>query len=86
MRSSFSYKKIRDKKCNRSFRSEEVLAELQFSFICFLVGQHYDSFEHWKQLLRLFCSADDALVKYADMYLTLITDMHFQVNYIFFYS
>ena len=63
-----------------SFRSEEVLAELQFSFICFLVGQHYDSFEHWKHLLKLFCSADEALVKYADMYLTLITDMHFQVR------
>ena len=33
----------------------EVLAELQFAFLAFLVGQSYDSFEQWKQLVR--CSA-----------------------------
>ena len=30
---------------------EEVLVELQFAFLCFLVAQNYDSFEHWKQLV-----------------------------------
>ena len=25
--------------------------ELQFAFLCFLVAQNYDSFEHWKQLV-----------------------------------
>merc|ERR1712173_403601 len=37
----------------------EALAELQFSFVCFLVGQHYDSFERWKQILRIFCQSDE---------------------------
>ena len=59
---------------------EEVLAELQFSFVCFLCGQHYDSFEQWKVLLRLICSCDEAMVKYPDLYLALIMDMHFQVR------
>ena len=26
-------------------RNDEILGELQFSFICFLVGQNYDAFE-----------------------------------------
>ncbi|CAB4055286.1 AAR2 [Lepeophtheirus salmonis] len=47
---------------------KEVLAEVQFSFICFLVGQHYDSFEHWKNLLVMLCSCDDALSKYPELF------------------
>ncbi len=61
-------------------QTEEVLAELQFSFVCFLVGQHYDSFEQWKRLVALFCSCDDALGSRAQLYLTLINDLHFQIR------
>ena len=32
------------------FSVNSLLAELQFAFLCFLVGQNFDSFEHWKQL------------------------------------
>nr|ACO15250.1 C20orf4 homolog [Caligus clemensi] len=46
----------------------EVLAEVQFSFICFLVGLHYDSFEHWKSLLIMLCTCDDALSKYPELF------------------
>ncbi|QQP35131.1 C20orf4 -like protein, partial [Caligus rogercresseyi] len=56
----------------------EVLAEVQFAFICFLVGQHYDSFEQWKNLLIMLCSCDDALTKYPDLFSCLITDIYFQ--------
>ena len=45
------------------FRVQEILAELQFSFLCFLVGQHYDSFEHWKRLLIMLCTCEDAIGK-----------------------
>ncbi len=62
------------------FRVEEILAELQFSFVCFLVGQHYDSFERWKKLLEMVCTCDEAINKYPQLYNTLITDMHFQVK------
>jgi len=61
-------------------RTDEILAELQFSFACFLVGQHYDSFEQWKRLLRLFCSCHDAVANHTDLYLALISDMHFQIR------
>ncbi|XP_040578894.1 protein AAR2 homolog [Lepeophtheirus salmonis] len=59
---------------------KEVLAEVQFSFICFLVGQHYDSFEHWKNLLVMLCSCDDALSKYPELFSSLITDIYFQIK------
>ena len=62
------------------FRTDEILAELQFSFVCFLVGQHYDSFEQWKRLLRLFCQCHDAVANHTELYLALISDMHFQVR------
>merc|ERR1719184_364770 len=65
---------------DKNQNSEEALAELQFSFVCFLVGQHYDSFEQWKQLLRIYCQSDEALSKYPTLFLGLIHDLHFQIR------
>ena len=62
----------------------EALAELQFSFVCFLVGQHYDSFEQWKQLLKMFCQSDRALSERPDLYMALVQDLHFQVTWCIF--
>ena len=31
---------------------DDLLAELQYSYIVFVIGQHMASFDHWKQLLR----------------------------------
>ena len=59
--------------------ADEVLGELQFSFVCFLVGQNLDAFEQWKQLLKMFCTSDDALANQTLLYMTLISDLHFQV-------
>lgn len=59
---------------------EEVLGELQFSFVCFLVGQNYDAFEQWKQLLRMFCTSDEALSNHNLLYMTLVSDLHFQIR------
>merc|ERR1712029_128681 len=61
-------------------KSDEALAELQFSFVCFLVGQHYDSFEQWKQMLKLFCQCDQALSDHPDLYMALIRDLYFQIR------
>lgn len=60
--------------------ADEVLGELQFSFICFLVGQNLDAFEQWKQLLKMFCTSDDALANHTHLYMTLISDLHFQIR------
>jgi len=59
---------------------DEVLGELQFSFICFLVGQNYDSFEQWKLLLKMFCTSDEALASHTHLYMTFINDLHFQIR------
>ena len=59
---------------------DEVLGELQFSFICFLVGQNYEAFEQWKQLLKMFCTSDEALANHTHLYMTLINDLHFQIR------
>lgn len=58
---------------------KEILGELQFAFVCFLVGQVYDAFEHWKKLLNLLCSCDEALQTNVDLFDGLIGILHFQV-------
>ncbi len=57
-----------------------MLAELQFAFVAFLVGQVYDAFEHWKQLVVLLCSCDVALVRRPSLYRALIATLHFQLR------
>ncbi|XP_043840370.1 protein AAR2 homolog [Dromiciops gliroides] len=58
---------------------QDVLAELQFAFICFLIGHVYDAFEHWKQLLNLLCRAEEAIGKYSDLYSRLISILYHQL-------
>lgn len=59
---------------------EEILVELQFSFICFLVAQNYDSFEHWKQLVVIMCGCDQAMFKYPQLFINFMSDLHFQMQ------
>jgi A1 cistron-splicing factor AAR2 len=61
-------------------RPSEYLAELQFSFVTFLVGQHYDSFEHWKSLVKLLCQSDDAVLKYPSVFIDFVSDLYFQIK------
>ncbi|XP_070548172.1 protein AAR2 homolog [Ptychodera flava] len=56
-----------------------VIGELQFAFICFLLGQVYDSFEHWKHLFHLLCSCEDAIDKHGDLYHAFMTTIYFQL-------
>jgi A1 cistron-splicing factor AAR2 len=37
-----------------------LLAELQFAFVCFLIGQALDALEQWKKLIELLCNCDAA--------------------------
>lgn len=50
----------------------ELLAEMQFSFVCFLVAHVYDGFEYWKQLVHLLCSCDEALHSHTELYCNFI--------------
>ena len=57
-----------------------ILGEIQFSFVCFLIGQVYDAFEQWKHLVHLLCYCDDALTNHSALYDQFITMLHFQVR------
>lgn len=49
-------------------RPVDMVGELQFAFVSFLVGQSLEAFEHWKQLVVLLCSCDDAISKRREVY------------------
>lgn len=66
-------------KCLKS-ESDAVLAEVQFAFVCFLIGHVYDAFSHWKDIMNLICSANQALEHYDSLYLNFIRVLHFQVQ------
>ena len=58
----------------------QVLVELQFSFLCFLVAQNYDSFEQWKHLVALLCTCVKAMKKFPNLFISFMADLHFQVQ------
>ena len=60
--------------------STEVLAEIQFSFLCFLVGMNQDSFEQWKRLVVMMCSCDEGLVTHADLFSKFVNMLYFQMQ------
>lgn len=57
----------------------DLIGELQFSYICFLVGHSIEAFEHWKNLVCLLCSCDMAITKYYTLYDALITTLEVQI-------
>jgi len=57
-----------------------ILGEVEFAFICFLIGQNYDSFEQWKKLVHLLCTSEEAIVQNPSTYLLFITSLHFQIR------
>ena len=64
----------------------QVLVELQFSFLCFLVAQNYDSFEQWKHLVALLCTCVKAMKKFPNLFISFMADLHFQVRATYFSS
>ena len=42
-------------------RPELLLGELQFAFVCFLLGQSLEAFEQWKRLVDVLCRCGDVL-------------------------
>lgn len=57
-----------------------VLGELQFAFVCFLIGNVYEAFEHWKSLLALLCRSEEAMRSRKDLYLGLISVLYHQLG------
>eukprot|EP01012_Entosiphon_sulcatum_P009781 TRINITY_DN15603_c0_g1_i1.p1 TRINITY_DN15603_c0_g1~~TRINITY_DN15603_c0_g1_i1.p1 ORF type:complete len:382 (+),score=84.43 TRINITY_DN15603_c0_g1_i1:40-1185(+) len=42
-------------------RMERLLAEFEYAFLAFFLGHSWESFEHWKSLLQVFCSSETKL-------------------------
>ncbi|XP_072939659.1 protein AAR2 homolog [Epargyreus clarus] len=57
-----------------------IIGELQFSYLCFLIGHSLDAFEHWKELVILLCSCDDAIHKYRSLFFHFIRTIEIQIE------
>ncbi|WAR04644.1 AAR2-like protein [Mya arenaria] len=57
-----------------------ILGEIQFAFICFLIGQVFDAFDQWKKLVHLMCGSEKALNSHSDLFMDFIAMLHFQVH------
>lgn len=53
---------------------------MQFAFVCFLLGNVYEGFEHWKCLLTLLCRSEETMRKRKELYLGLITILYHQLG------
>lgn len=65
---------------SKSEHINDILGELQFAFVTFLVGHVFDSFEYWKQMLKIVCMSASAVTKHTDFYLNFIRVLHFQLK------
>ncbi|XP_029773984.1 protein AAR2 homolog isoform X2 [Suricata suricatta] len=59
---------------------QDVLGELQFAFVCFLLGNVYEAFEHWKRLLNLLCRSEEAMARHHTLYINLISILYHQLG------
>lgn len=58
----------------------QVLGELQFAFVCFLVGNVYDGFEQWKFLIGLLCNCEQSIRTEPEMFTALLNVLYYQLN------
>ncbi|XP_053571979.1 protein AAR2 homolog isoform X2 [Bombina bombina] len=61
-------------------KHHELLAELQFSFVCFLLGNVYEGFEQWKSLLNLLCRAETFSQQHPELYINVISVLYHQLS------
>lgn len=61
-------------------REHDLLGELQFVFVCFLVGHVYPCFEQWQKLVRIFCNSGEAIDRHPELFSDLISVLHFQLR------
>lgn len=59
-----------------------LLGEFQYSFVKFLLGENYDSFEQWKKLFILVTSCEQYMNESPSFFLDLIPVMYDQLQQI----
>ncbi|XP_041970696.1 protein AAR2 homolog [Aricia agestis] len=57
-----------------------IIGELQFAYLCFLIGHSLEAFEHWKNLVILLCSCDDAIHKHRSIFFHFIKTIEVQIE------
>lgn len=63
-------KGLLDKEYQGSYKT--FLGELQYSFVKFLLGEHYESFEQWKAMLVFSCQCEEYAGEQPEFYMELI--------------
>lgn len=48
--------------------------------MCFLIGNVYEGFEHWKKLLALLCRSETTMQKHKELFLGLIAVLYHQLG------
>nr|CAB3219600.1 protein AAR2 homolog [Phallusia mammillata] len=61
-------------------KPENILGELQFTFVCFILGQVFDAFEQWKKLVRVICFCECDLNNHIDLFKSFVTVLYHQIN------
>jgi len=59
-----------------------VLGELQFAFICFLLGQSFDGFEQWKNMIALLCTCERGMREMPRFFSDFFDVLHAQLQHI----
>lgn len=58
----------------------QVLGELQITFIVFFLGQNYEAFEQWKKLFQLICKSSSAMKNRAEFFINFIRVIYYQLK------
>jgi A1 cistron-splicing factor AAR2 len=65
----------------KEFRNlDMLLGELQFAFISFLLGENWESFEQWKEVLVLLCNCEEGLRIMPEFFSKFIVVLYAQVK------
>lgn len=62
------------------FRPIEILGELQFCYICFLVGYSLEAFDQWKKIFSLFCTCEIGIKKHRRIFDAFLTAIEVQIK------
>uniref|UniRef100_A0A915JH36 Protein AAR2 homolog n=1 Tax=Romanomermis culicivorax TaxID=13658 RepID=A0A915JH36_ROMCU len=63
-----------------SENSADFLGEMQFAFVCFLIGHLYDAFEQWKRIVRLLCSCESSIPRNRQFFSQFINAIYFELK------
>ncbi|RNA16957.1 AAR2 -like protein [Brachionus plicatilis] len=65
---------------NKNWIPMNILGELQFAFICFLIGHVYDALEQWKFLVNLLCNSENLVKKYPELFSQFVQVLFFELK------